>query len=202
MMPAPTRRGLLALALATAAAPAAPIPATATPPIAPAPTPAPPPAARWLPGDYQDEIIYHTSGDPSEWLIPRGSGHVLANEYGDEPHDDAPPLADGAILDFDCVTDHGTGTLTVHHAPDDDEDEAAWQRWTLDPPMPAAPRGAQMHLCQEDEVENCGIDPGMIADNLDPGTYTVKFYAWGSRRFRYDATAAAMVPLPAKGGAS
>lgn len=201
MTSAPTRRAFLALvgAAATAPAQAAPIPAEAA---LPAPVPAPPPPEAWMPADYQDDIIYHTTGSPSEWLVQRGSGHVLVSYHGDEPDDDAVLLRDGEVIEFDHTTKHGTGTLTVHRWTGDDDAPDDWQPWTLDPPMPQAPSGMVMHLCQDDDVENSGVDPAEVADYLDPGTYTVRFYAWNwrSRRFRYDAAAGALVPMPAKGG--
>jgi hypothetical protein len=156
-----------------------------------------PAAEAWIPTDYSDEIIYHTTDHPSEWLIPRGSGHVLGDEHGEEPHDDVPLLKDGDIISFDRRTQHGTGTLTVHHLPDEDEDDSGWSRWTIDPPMPAAPSGADMHLCLADDPEIYGVEPGEVADELDPGTYTVRFYAWVSVPFRYDAKAGELVRLVA-----
>lgn len=191
----PTRRGVLALVAAAVLAPTATMPATAA--AGPAVVPvAPPPLPRvWLPTDYQDDFIYHVSDSPSDWLLPRGSGHVLADYNGEEPDEDAPLLADGVVIAIDYRTQHGSGTLTVHGLPDDDEDEAAWQRATLEPPMPPAPPGSQMCLCCADEVEMSGVDWRELASELDTGSYKMTFYAWGTQHFRYCAATGTLVPV-------
>lgn len=125
---------------------------------------------KWLPADYQDEMIPELRDSPDDWIAPGCAALAAADEDCDPL-----PLTDGEIIKFDWCVGLGRGVITVIDS----------DTWTCDVDIPSAPDGS--HLCirviGDDRIADGPADLAqqMIIDGDGPGSYEVTFYAWSRK---------------------
>lgn len=136
---------------------------------------------KWMPHDYQDEVVPPSRPTPSDWIIKLDDG-APALAFGDFCGSDDRPgraLKDGDIVQFDWVESYGTRELTFHESAD------GWT-WELDGSEPDASIGGEMMVAEVgnwetmmpslDEFASTYADSGVS----DGETITITFYAWSN----------------------
>lgn len=129
--------------------------------------------------DDLDEVAPECRPHPNDWIVRISQcGFGLAHPFDDEPtSSESRTLIDGQVVQFARLIDHGTAVLAV--IPE--------MGWSVDRPMPPT---AHLVCVQFDPETVSDSVSSLVADcNLDPGTYTIKYYDWPMERWAFDAVA-------------
>ena len=137
---------------------------------------------KWVPAEYQDEVVPPGRSSPNDW-ITRMSDGAPALASGDPSEDDdvaGRALKPGEVVDFDWVETYGQRSLTFRCGGD------GWT-WELDGDEPIASPGGDMTVAEVGNWES--MMPGLedfasayAKNGVEDGeTITVLFYAWSHR---------------------
>ena len=136
-------------------------------------------ARKWLPTDYQDEMIPELRASPDDWIVNGGS--VAGMWEDDEPT----PVAEGEVVKFDWCEHLGRAKLVVSHD----------GTWTCDCPIPKAPYGSEFHVMAVGDPAAMNVDMEDFITELDPGEYDIRFYAWSCNPVPHEFKAGRFIPL-------
>lgn len=156
------------------------------------------PPKRWMPAEWQDEIVPPARETPDAWIVSAADGvPMLAGCYhgplGEDPDlkptDDQPwgsprLLSDGEIVPFCFTRDWGSAELTVR-------DDGTW---SVDREMPS--QANCVAVSGEWETVSASIaDLVRNSDMRDPETWTLAYYEWSEESpFVFDAATRRFLP--------
>jgi hypothetical protein len=131
------------------------------------------PDRKWIPTEYQDEVIPPPRDTPDAWLRRATDGTWLL-----APSEDlgfVRVLVDGDIVEFDWTVNLGSSEFVVRSD----------GPWHIDPPAPEPPDGCTLQLMEAGDPESMEFSVENFARNwLDrdrsPTSTTVVFYAWSN----------------------
>lgn len=135
---------------------------------------------RWLPAQYQDEVIPPPRATPDDWIIslPGDMRALARNVMVGDDGDGAPgvTLRDGDIVEFDWTVALGRATLTV----------AADRTWTVDRALPDCP-GACSFAKLEYDRDSMSDNVADLVEWCDcPGECELIYYAWSENSARFE----------------
>lgn len=159
---------------------------------------------KWLPKDYQDEVIPPPRNSPNDWIV-RLPGDAYGLAPADEEYGDPHVLKDGDIVEFDWTVYHGQASFFVA----DDAD----RNWWIDVDEPKVPEGGYMIVaehCNAIDTMQDGLSDFAKAfiENLTnadlPCETTIIFYSWSlkSVKFRFQNGQFHSIDAPPHGAAS
>ena len=141
---------------------------------------------KWLPDDWQDEMIPEVQADPSSFLVKREDGWVLAAE--DWP--DIAIVEGGDPVSLSWCEDCGLWKLTIN----------ADKSYELDEPLPSVD-GATVYFCEwldPDSVNSVLAD--FIEDKAKeyaaelPTTIDLRVYAWSDQSVMFVLRGDKLIP--------
>ena len=148
---------------------------------------------KWLPSDYQDEVIPPPRNHPNDWIV-RLPGDSYGLAPADESEADPRILKDGDIVKFDWTESHGRAEFTVN----------ADRTWLIDRDAPNAPEGGYMMVAiYGDTVDTMmpGLDEfaeafiSNLSDGELPFSDIVTFYSWSSESLEFVFSNGSFQPL-------
>jgi hypothetical protein len=141
---------------------------------------------KWMPAEYQDEVVPPARATPSDWIVKLNDG-APALAGGDPDETPGRALKDGDVVEFDWVEDYGNHQLTFKEAEDDTG--YCGLTWEIDGDIPTASAGGHMAVAEVDDWESVMSSLDEFAEALidnnppTPGDrIVVKFYAWSGYR--------------------
>lgn len=142
---------------------------------------------KWLPSEYQDEVIPEVQKSPDQFLQNHPDhGWIMLppDEEADEESFYFKKLEPGQIIRFDATESYGFYTLTVR------EDRS----YSVDGEIPSKANCFVVDhdiYTLQDTLGSLVEGDGCLTDPLEPGEYTLTAYWWSERpthfRFEIDA---------------
>lgn len=134
---------------------------------------------KWMPHEYQDEVVPPARHSPSDWIIRLSDGaYALAtgDQFGDA-EEPGRPVKEGDIVLFDWTENYGNRNLTFSRSDD------GWT-WALHGDEPTASPGYDMMVAESGNWESMMPSLDEFASEYtdyieaDGETITVVFYSW------------------------
>lgn len=130
---------------------------------------------KWLPADYQDEMIPDLRDSPDDWIAPGCAALAAADEECDPM-----PLTEGEVVKFDWCVSLGRNRITVTDS----------DTWTCDADIPSPPEGGDLciRVIGDDRIVDSADDLArqVIIDGDGPGSYEISIYAWSWKSVPYE----------------
>lgn len=152
---------------------------------------------KWMPHDYQDEVVSPARPSPNDWILKTDEGLALVADSEFTSADIAGrPLSDGDVVKFDWTEQYGTRELTFHRS------EVGW-RWDLAGVEPTASLGGDMMVAEVGNWES--VMPSLeefaieyAANGVEDGeAITLVFYAWSREPVEFTLRAGEFLAAPA-----
>lgn len=135
---------------------------------------------KWMPHDYQDEVVPPARPSPDDWItqFDDGAPALVAGDFSDDK-EPGRALRSGEVVKFDWIETYGSRQMTFRRSED------GW-KWELHGDQPTASPAGDMFVAEVGNWESAMPSLNEFAEayadfvSEDGEEITVVFYAWSS----------------------